>query len=145
MIGKEYTEKTLWQGPLRAALIWLAGALGLLLLSSLLIASSGASSRALGYASSAIHFIAALLTAAALVREGKGRGPVLGLLTGGGLCLLLLLLGCLIDARGLSADAVLSLVSFTLAGALLGSLTGGAPGGRRKRHSFSHSGGRKRR
>lgn len=135
----------LWQSPLRAALAWLCAALVLLLPCSLLFSRGAFSSRALGYASSAISFAAALAAAATLVSERKGRGPILGLLTGGALCAVLLLLGCLINARAMNANAVLSLCSFTLAGALVGSLLGERPGKARQKSAFSHSRRRKRR
>ena len=145
MSGKEHGEGFPGLSPLKAGLAWLLAALGLLIVSSFAIANSALSSRSLGYAGSAISFLAALLAAAALVREQKGRGPILGLLTGAGLCAVLLLAGSLIDLRHMSRDAVLSLCTFTLAGALVGSLSGGKKGKGRKKHSFSHAAAIKRR
>lgn len=126
----EHAQRQLW---LRVFGVWLLCALLLSLLCSLFIAQSSGSSRQLGYAGSAVSFISAAAAAGYLVRQGKGRSLLAGLLVGLGLCVLLLLAGCLIDARHLSPDAVLSIVSFTFSGSLVGSLLRARQPGRRKK------------
>ena len=106
---------------LRALLVWILSALLLTLLSALILSKTGTGSAVLGYLSSALSFLAAL--AAGFSSGGKKGSAFLfpALLTAGFLILILLTAGC-IAGEALNPSAVLSVVSFTLTGVLLGSL-----------------------
>lgn len=127
-------------------LAWLATAAFLLLLFSFALSRTATSEKALGYAGSVLSFAAAC---AAGVQSAKGRkGPplVCGLLCAVSLVLPLLLCGVLIDRSSLSADSVMSLVSFSLAGALFGSVfLSGRAKKKRRRHAGLDPKGSKRR
>jgi len=127
-------------------LIWVVSAALLLLGGSFLVSRFAVSSRVLAWVESAVCFFAA--AAAGRTAAGESRGLLPGLLVGLSLSLLLPGIGFLIDAERLSRDAVLSTVSFSLAGALCGAVL--FPGGREKgtgtsraRRSFSKRGKRK--
>ena len=104
----------------RALAAWAVCAVALLLSASVLYASDTASLSSLGYASSLISFLSAIGAGAAASGPKEGRA-FRGLLTGLLLSALLLLTGFLVRGR-LEGSAVLSIVSFTLTGCLLGSL-----------------------
>lgn len=105
----------------RALLAFVICAAALLLCGTVLYAANAASLSTLGYGSSVISFFAALAAgAAAAFDEKKGRA-LIGIVTGLALSALLLLLGFLIKGR-LQGSAVLSVVSFTLTGCLIGAL-----------------------
>ena len=116
----------------RAAAAWAVCAAALLLCGAVLYASDTASLSSLGYASSLISFLAAVgAGVASATAQKEGRIPK-GLLSALCLCVLLLLTGFLIKGR-LEKSAVLSVLSFTLTGCLLGSLL---PIGKKKRTRY---------
>ena len=105
----------------RALCAWLICAAALLLCAAVLYASNAAALSKLGYGSSVISFFAALGAGlAASFGRRDSRLPI-GLLTAVCLTALLLLTGFLIRGR-LESGAVLSVVSFTVSGCLLGAL-----------------------
>ena len=114
---------------LRALCAWLICAAALLLCAAVLFASNAAPISRLGYGSSSISFFAAL-GAGATACAGRKEGRFLtGLLTSCVLIALLLLTGFLIRGH-LQSGAVLSMLSFTLTGCMLGALL---PAKRKKR------------
>lgn len=119
------SDKTRFAPPvflLGAFTAWLLSALALCLLSALILNLSEGGERALSYTSSAISFLSAAAAGMAAARK-HGKGSLYpALLTGSALSLLLLSLGFLISEKGLDPSAVLSVVSFSLAGSLFGGL-----------------------
>jgi len=106
----------------QALVAWVLAALILSIISALIIGRSNTGSRMLAYFSSAISFLAAAAAGVAASRSrGKGR-LISGLISATVLSVLLLTLGFLINSSLLSADGVLSVVMFTYAGALAGSV-----------------------
>ena len=129
---------------LRSLLVWTACAAGLLLTASLILSKMGTGSAMLGYVSSAISFVCAV-AAGAYCKEQQGKnGLVQSLILAGVLILLLLTLGFLIRGKDMDASGILSVVSFTAAGCLLGGLFFGK-GTRKKRAKHRVFGGDKRR
>ena len=116
--------------PLRFLLSWLFAALPLLLLCALLLSRFAVSSRSLAYCSAAIGFAAAAAAGASCAASFSGSRALAGLLAGAALTVLLLAVGLLVRRAPLPRDGLLSLVSFTLSGALFGSVFFG---GKRKR------------
>ena len=123
----------------RAVSAWAVCAAALLLAGAVLFAANLSSLSALGYASSAISFLAAL-GAGAAAASGRREGRLLtGFITAACLIAPLLLTGFLIRGS-ISGSAALSVASFTLAGCLLGALL---PRGR-KRKGRARPGGRRK-
>ena len=119
----------------RAFLIWSLIALLLLVLSSLVLAQMHVGSSVLGYVSSAISFLASF---AAGISLGRGEGNRLypALLLALLLVILLLTLGFLAGDRSLNPSGILSVVTFTASGVLVGSLFRLQP--RRRKSRFPH-------
>ena len=106
---------------LKAAVVWLIAALALLLLSSAVISAMNLSSSSVAYFSAGVSFFSAF-AASFTAATGKNGRLKYGLLTGLVLTVLLIMLGFIVEGRELSADGVLSVVSFTLTGALVGGI-----------------------
>ena len=117
-------KTALEKGSLRAFArglgVWLAAAAGLSFAAAVLVRALEIPSAQFGYVSSALSFLAALLAG----RAARGEdGGLLRTLAGGvALCLVLLTAGCLVGHGTPEASALLSVVSFSLAGWLLGGL-----------------------
>lgn len=120
-------QKTLGYSPslrmlARALFAYLLASFVLLVLASFLLSRSGAGSNILGYVSSAISFLAAFLSTRVLLRSQKALSLYTAALFGVLLVILLLTLGFLAGERSLDPSGVLSVISFTFAGVLLGAL-----------------------
>lgn len=122
MSGVDRQERIRPQLFLHVLLAWLAAAVVFLLLSSLVISRFATSSRVIAYFSSALSFLAAAAAGAAAAKGRLQGRIVVGLLTGALLTLALCALGLLVRRGPLSSDGAISLVSFTMAGALFGSV-----------------------
>lgn len=128
-------EKSSLRSLLRALLVWIIAAITLCFLSACVIRAHCTSSAALGYVSSAISFLCAMLAAAA---AGDGeRRLVSGLLCGAGLSLVLLTAGYLIAGKEMDPSGILSVLSFTFAGCLTGSILFGGKKAKTKRRDFT--------
>ena len=131
-------DHTKLPGPgrlLRAALAWTISAAVLVLLGASLLCLLRAGEESLAYVSAAVSFFAAFAAGHA---AGKGGGSRLfsGLVCGFALCILLLTLGFLIKGDALDASAVLSVTSFTIAGALSGAFLCRSGKKKRRRAAF---------
>lgn len=127
-------EKGSLRSLLRAFLVWLAAALTGCLLSACAIRAHAVNSSVLGYVSSALSFLCALL-AGAFGAAGERRLPS-GLLCGAGLSVLLLTLGFLIAGKNMDPSGILSVLSFTFAGCLSGACLFGVGKKETKHSSF---------
>ena len=116
---------------IKAAAIWLITAMILLLLSAGIISAMNLSSSSVAYFSAGVSFLSAF-GAAFTACMGKSGKIKYGLLTGLALTVLLIMLGFIVEGKELSADGVLSVVSFTMTGGLAGGLF--APANRRNRN-----------
>ncbi len=116
----------------RAFAAWAVCAAALLLCGTVLYASDGAALSSLGYVSSLISFLSAAGAGAAAAAAQKEGRIIKGLLCALCLSAILLLTGFLIGGR-LDGSAVLSVLSFTLTGCVLGSML---PMRKRKRAHF---------
>ena len=121
---------------LRAVLAWTISAAAFVLLGALFLRLLHAGEEALVYVSAAVSFLSAF---AAGLAAGKGGGARLlsGLICGFSLCILLLTLGFLIRGEALDASAVLSVTSFTIAGAISGAFINRSGKRKRRRTSFA--------
>ena len=105
---------------LRAILTWFAAAMFLLLVGAIVLTITEMRADGFAYVSSAISFLAAFI--AGLV-AGAGQHTFdwkMAILCGMTLSVLLLMLGFLAAGDSMAADGVISVVSFTIAGALTG-------------------------
>ena len=115
---------------LHAAAAWAAAALILALLAALAVSQLSIPAGTIGYISSAMSFIAALIAGSRAARERKTGAVYTGLVAGVVITTLALTLGFIVAGDSIAADGVLSVVTFTLAGCLVGSVF--FAGGRRK-------------
>ena len=120
-------QKTVGTSPglhmlVRALCVYVLSAFLLLVLASFLLWRSDVGSHVLGYVSSGISFLASFLSTRLLLHAQKSRSLVTAMLFGVLLVILLLTLGFLAGERSLDPSGVLSVVSFTFAGVLLGGL-----------------------
>lgn len=120
---------------IKAAAIWLITAMILLLLSAGIISAMNLSSSSVAYFSAGVSFLSAF-GAAFTACTGKSGKMKYGLLTGLALTVLLIMLGFIVEGKELSADGVLSVVSFTMTGALAGGLFAPAGKGAWTKRSF---------
>ena len=116
---------------LKAGAVWLMTAVILLLLSAGIISAMNLSSSSVAYFSAGLSFFSAFAAAFSACAGKEGRWKC-GLLIGLVLTVLLLMLGFIAIGSELSADGVLSVVSFTMTGGLAGGLF--APANRRNRN-----------
>ncbi len=105
---------------LKAMLIWPAAAVILLILCTAIISGFNISASSVAYFSSGISFLSAMSASIAVSAGQTGRKLKYALLTGLVLTVMLLMLGFIVEGRDLSADGVLSVISFTMAGTVVG-------------------------
>ena len=116
---------------LHAAAAWAAAAVVLALLAAFAVSQFSIPAGTIGYISSAMSFIAALIAGSRAARAKEKTGAVYtGLVAGVVITTLALTLGFIVAGDSIAADGVLSVVTFTLAGCLAGSVF--FAGGRRK-------------
>ena len=107
---------------LTAVTTWFAASLLCVLLCALIVQLSNAAAGTVGYISSALSFATAAAAGARAARV-RGRGAVYtGLTSGVVIITLALTFGFIIAGQEIAADGVLSVVTFTLSGALVGSV-----------------------
>ena len=120
---------------LKAGAVWLMTAVILLLLSAGIISAMNLSASSVAYFSAGLSFFSSFAAAFSACTGKEGRWKC-GLLIGLVLTVLLLMLGFIVEGRDLSADGVLSVVSFTMTGALAGGLFAPAGKGTWTKRSF---------
>ncbi len=106
----------------RALCSYVLSAFLLLVFASFLLSRSDVGSHVLGYVSSVISFLTSFLSTRLLLRSQKSQSLFSSMLFGFILVILLLTLGYLAGDRSFNPSGVLSVVSFTFAGVLLGGL-----------------------
>ena len=107
---------------LSAFAVWLICAFSLLVISSVLLNELGCSEQTLGYASSAISFISALAAGIVASRKRKSGKMYTALLTASVLVTAFLTLGFLIQGSEIQPSAIMSIISFTFSGCLVGGI-----------------------
>ncbi len=108
---------------LSAAFTWLISALVLLLVSSIILNEAGCSTeKSLGYTSSVISFASALMAGIAAGKKRKVGAAYTALVTAAAMVTALLTIGFLINGTAIEASAVMSVISFSFAGCLVGAV-----------------------
>ena len=121
-----------------AAAVWLLCAVVLLCAGTLTANAAGLGEQALGYLSSAISFVCAVAAGIAAARRRRAPRLITALVTGTALVILLLTSGFLIKGSEMDPSSLLSVVSFSYAGVLLGVFLSPGPGRRGTRSAFRH-------
>ena len=115
---------------------WLFSAVFFLLVFGLLIEYSSCSSTHMAYLCSLLSFLASVSAGLIAVRSSRLSYFVTGVACALSTLALLLLVGLLFDRKSFDSGAVLSLVSFTLSGYLVGAFFSGKT---RKKHRSAHT------
>ena len=105
---------------LRACLMWIISASVLLLAASAAANMLGLGERGLGYLSSAASFLASAAAGFAAAPSYRKANLITALTAATTLVIILLTVGMLIKGEGMSPSGILSIVSFTYAGMVLG-------------------------
>jgi len=105
-----------------ALFVWLLSALVLLVISSVILNEAGCSEKSLGYVSSLLSFGTAAAAGVAAGRKRKAGAFYTALVTAFVLVTALLTAGFLISSDMIEPSAVMSLVSFSFAGCLVGAV-----------------------
>ena len=121
---------------LKAAAIWAVSALIMLLIAGIVYSRMDLSSDSMGYVSSAMSFIAALVAAMGALKNDKEGILYKALISAGFICLILLSIGYILDSEKLSPSGILSVVSFTFSGFLLGGLILSLKTGKKGHHKL---------
>ena len=105
-----------------AAAAWCLCAVVLLCMTALIAASTGVGEQMLGYLSSFNSFFCASAAGAAAINRSRMSRMFTALVTGTALVILLLTVGFLIRGEEMDPSSILSVVSFTYAGVLTGTV-----------------------
>ncbi len=105
---------------LSAFFYWFLCALILLIICSIILNESGASEKGIGYSSSVISFISAVAAGTAAGRKRNAGAFYTAILTAVALIIALLTLGFVINGSLIEPSSVMSVVSFTFSGCLVG-------------------------
>ena len=105
-----------------AILVWFISAVVLLPIAALTAELTQCSEAGLAYISSAASFLTALAAGAKAIRTRKKGAVVTAIISALAIIILALTLGFVIAGDKLQADGILSLVTFTFSGALVGSV-----------------------
>ena len=105
---------------LRVCLMWIISASVLLLAASAAANMLGLGERGLGYLSSAVSFLASAGAGFAAAQSRRKANLITALTAATMLVIILLTVGMLIKGEGMSPSGILSVVSFTCAGMVLG-------------------------
>lgn len=115
---------------LSALLSWLVSAAVLLPAAALVLCKSNISSDCVGYISSALSLAAATFAGIAAAKRREEGKIYTALLTAATLITVLLTAGFLIKGSDMGSSGILSVITFTLSGCLIGAVF--APKGRRR-------------
>lgn len=113
---------------------WMMCALALLLISSIILYEVGCTEKSLGYVSSGISFVSAAVCGASAGRKRRNGALFTALLTATVLVVALLTVGFLVNGAAISPSAVMSVISFSFTGCMLGAVFFSVPLHRKKRH-----------
>ena len=117
---------------LSACFVWMISATSMLLVASVLLSEFGCTEKSLGYVSSLITFLSAMLAGISAGRKRKLSTLYTSLLTASVLTTALLTIGFMINGRLLVPSSVMSLISFTFTGCMVGVVFFSVPINRKK-------------
>lgn len=119
---------------LSAVVAWILSALVLLTAAAILLHELGCGAGSLGYASSAVSFLSAVCAGAAAAHRRRTGNLYTAAISAAVIVTALLTVGFLIDGVEIDASAVMSVVSFTFAGCMVGAVLLYRPERRGKRY-----------
>ena len=124
------------QTLLQGLLAWIAATTVLLIIASLLIAKEKIPYPAVGYLCSLLSFLAAVFAGAHVERAGRG-GLLSATILAGFLVIVLLTFGYMVGGKEMAPSGIISVVSFTISGCLLGSVLLGRGKGKGKKSAWN--------
>ena len=130
-LKKEYYDSSFL---ISAVVAWLITAFILLIICTVLLSELGCSEQSLGYTSSIISFLSALAAGITASKKRKSGTIYTALLTASVLIIALLTLGFMIDGSALQPSAIMSIISFTFSGCLVGIILVLVPIKKKKRY-----------
>ena len=107
---------------LRAIAAWVLSAPVFLAMAAFAANVTGAGEMSIGYISSAVSFLSAAAAGYNAMRNQKSAGIAAALITATAIVIMLLSVGFLIKGEEMNASSMISLVSFTYAGILVGAI-----------------------
>lgn len=137
MPGKKFADNLDVRFLVRAILAWAASAAILTPLAALILSKSGAGEGTIGYVSSALSFLTACFAGSFAMRHRHAGGLYTGLVTAAVLTVLLLTAGFIAVGADIESSAVLSVVTFTFSGCLVGSVILHVSGKKNKKTALS--------
>lgn len=126
-----------------AVLMWFVSALILLPLAALTAELTKCSEAGLAYISSAASFFTALAAGAKAIRTRRKSAVITAIISALTIIIIALTLGFAVAGEKLQADGILSLVTFTFSGALVGSVFFSGNNKKTKRNASPKPGRRK--
>lgn len=105
-----------------ALIIWILCASVSILIASIILNEAGLGEKSIGYISSAISFVSAAAAGWAAAKKRKKGSLYTAGITGAVLVTALLTIGFLVNGTEIEPSAVMSVVSFTFAGCMVGSV-----------------------
>lgn len=117
---------------LSAIVVWVLSAFVLLPVAAIILNETAAGEQSIGYVSSAVSFLSAAAAGWAAAGKRKKGSLYTALLTAVVIITALLTVGFLIDGTKLEPSAVMSVISFTFAGCMVGAVLLYRPGRGRK-------------
>lgn len=105
-----------------AVLCWFAVAPLITAAAALILCRGGITYKTLGYGSSALSFILAVLAAATAIKISGMRKLLTGIICGTALSVLLISFGYIAAGEKISASGIISVITFTMCGALCASI-----------------------
>lgn len=137
MPAKKMTENLDMRFLARAGGAWALSAIVLLLIASMIVSRASIGAGTIGYISSAISFLAACFAGASAAQHRADGGIYTGLITAAAISTALLTIGFIVEGAEIEASAVLSVVTFTFSGCLVGSVFLQRNGRKNKKTRFS--------
>ena len=107
---------------LSASFAWLISSTILLVIGAIILKESYANERVMAYVSSSISFLSAMTAGSVAKQKGRAGGFYIAMLTATFLVVALLTIGFLIDGSRIEPSSVMSVISFTFSGCLVGTI-----------------------
>ena len=123
---------------LRGLISWLISVLILLTIATIIVSKCDISTASIGYISSGLSFLTAFSAGMFALKGNKSGLLVKGMILSSALTIFLLTIGFIIKGDSMNSAGILSVVSFTFSGCLLGCVMSSFFKETKSNHKFSH-------